>query len=181
MLISGRTNVGKTSVCNELHNKIDADPSFTVHDKQDWYALDFFAHYEKNDRHIVLNTPSDDDNCMIYFCEYLDSLTKQKVRPDIIITTIRERNMKLNQMSHMLALLDAIGKGTKNLTNYFNRNIAGKSSFAPTTLNHHAFMLHLKRQKPKGSQAVHNKMLTQYRDNNADIMKHMLDFAIIRL
>ncbi len=181
MLISGRTNVGKTNVCNKLHDMIATDPSFTVHDKQIFYGPDFFAHYEKSNRHIVLNTPSDDDNCMIVFCRYLESLTKKKVRPDIIITTIRETDLKLNQMSHMLALLDAIGKGTKRLENHFNQNRAKKPSFAPATLSHHAFVLHLKILPMKGSVAAYNKMLDQYWTNNADIAKDMLDFAIARL
>ena len=157
------------------------DPSFTVHGKLVLYAPDLFAHYEKGGKHIVLNSLSDDDNCMYEFCTYLDSLTKQKVRPDIIITTIRDTNLKLNQMSHMLALLDAIGKGTKKLANYFDQNITKKSSFAPTTLSHHAFTLHLKKQPLKGSQAAHNKMLKQYWLNNASITKQMLDFAIANL
>ncbi|MBD5446585.1 MAG: hypothetical protein HDR32_02280 [Treponema sp.] len=82
-------------------------------------------------------------------------------------------------MSHMLALLDAIGKGTKKLANYFDQNITKKSSFAPTTLSHHAFTLHLKKQK--GIQAAHNKTLKQYWHNNASITKQMLNFAIANL
>ena len=181
MLISGRTNTGKTNVCNELHDMIATDPSFTVHNKQIPYAPDLFAHYEKGGKHIVLNSWSDCDECMLEFCQYLDSLMKQKVRPDIIITTIRETNLKLNQMSHMIALLDAIGKGTKNLENYFNQNIAKKSSFAPTPLSHHAFTLHLKKQALKGSQAAHNKILKQYWVNSASITEQMLNFAIANL
>ncbi|MDE6350763.1 MAG: hypothetical protein K2K67_07150, partial [Treponemataceae bacterium] len=99
MLISGRSNTGKTNVCIELDNMIATDPSFKKTNKKVPYTPDLFAHYEKGGKHIVLNSLSDDDNCMNEFCKYLDSLTKQKVRPDIIITTIRDTNLKLNQMS----------------------------------------------------------------------------------
>ena len=181
LLISGRTNTGKTNVCNALHNMIATDPSFKVRNNQVLHSPDLLAHYEKGGKHIVLNSRSDEDYSMLDFCQYLDSLTKKKVRPDIIITTIRETNVQRNQMSHMLALLDAIGKGTKKLENYFNQNIAKKSSFAPTTLSHHAFTLHLKKQALKGSQAPHNKILKQYWVNSASITEQMLNFAIANL
>ena len=181
ILISGKTNTGKTNICNELHNMIATAPSFKVRNKQVLHSPDLLAHYEKGGKHIVLNSRSDEDYSMLDFCHYLDTLMKKEVHPDIIITTIRETNVQRNQMSHMLALLDAIGKGTKKLENYFNQNIARKSSFAPTTLSHHAFTLHLKKQPLKGSQAAHNKMLKQYWLNNASITKQMLDFAIANL
>ena len=179
ILISGRTSVGKSNVCNKLHDMIAIDTSFTVLEKQELFAFDFIAHYEKNDKHIVLNSPSDNGDWMICFCQYLDSLTKQKVQPDIIITTIRETNVQSNQMNHMLALLDAIGNGTAKLEKYFEQNITNLSSFAPVTLSHHAFVLHLEKQPV--NETNQNKVLKHYWNANADIAKHMLDFAIVRL
>ncbi|MDE7140112.1 MAG: hypothetical protein K2O09_05090, partial [Treponemataceae bacterium] len=96
ILISGEMNVGKTSVCNKLHSRIAADQSFTVRNApqnaSNMSKIDFIAHYEKNGKHIVLNVPSDDNGRMGQFANCLDGLAQKGVRPDIIITTIRENN-----------------------------------------------------------------------------------------
>ncbi|MDE5580804.1 MAG: hypothetical protein K2I95_05225 [Treponemataceae bacterium] len=54
--------------------------------------IDFIAHYEKNGKYIVLNSPSDDDRRMKDFAKYLDGLEAKGVRPDAIVTTFRENN-----------------------------------------------------------------------------------------
>lgn len=177
ILISGESNVGKTTVCNKLHDKIVADQSFTVHGNKQYARytskLDFIAHYEKNQEHIVLNTPSDTDERMEEFANYLDNLAATGVRPDVIITTIRENNNGGYLMCRMLELLEACANGIPNLENYYKQNIASITSFVPRTLSRHAFVLHLKKQNNMNTIA-----LDQYLDNNADKLKSVLDLVL---
>ncbi|MDE7228250.1 MAG: hypothetical protein K2N31_08000, partial [Treponemataceae bacterium] len=93
--------------------------------------------------------------------------------PDVIITTIRESGVP---MSRMLALLEAIANGTQNLESHFNQHIATVTSFAPTSIKSHAFVLHLERDTGKNAAA-----LERYWDDNADKAKYALDFALARL
>lgn len=182
ILISGKPKTGKTSVCDKLHDRIAADLSFTVHDKQQSNVSDkedFMVHYEKCDRHIVLNYPSDSDRCMEQFANYLDVLAQKNVRPEIIITTIREDDYSEDQMSRMFALLEAIGNGTQNLAAHYTSVIMNKqvhTPFAFTSLGHHAFVLHLKEQKNMNAIG-----LNRYWNYNAETVKQMLDLALARL
>ncbi|MDE6349634.1 MAG: hypothetical protein K2K67_01345 [Treponemataceae bacterium] len=132
----------------------------------------------------MLNSPSDSNNCMIEFCQFLDGLAKKKVRPDIIITTIRETDVQHDQMSHMLALLDAYANGTQSLAAHYTSVIMAKpihTPFAPNALSHHAFVLHLEQQPVSGTKEEQEKALALYWDDNADKAKYALDFAIARL
>ena len=187
ILISGKTGVGKTHVCNKLHDMIAADPTFTVCDKQTVKRVnsaDFMAHYKKGEKHIAHNSASDNDDCMEQFCTYLDGLAKKEVRPDIIITTIRETDVQHDQMSRMLALLDAYASGTTNLAAHYVSGIKTKpihTPFAPDALSTHAFVLHLERQPLSGSDEEQEKALASYWDKNAETAKQMLDLAIARL
>lgn len=137
ILISGDMNTGKTHVCNKLHSKIAEDQSFKVlyepQNVSNMSKIDFIAHYEKNGKYIVLNSPSDDDRRMKDFAKYLDGLAANGVRPDAIITTVRENNNGGYQMSRMFALLDAFANGTPNLENYYRQNIEIITSFAPSS------------------------------------------------
>ena len=188
ILISGERIVVKTTVCNKLYDRIAADLSFTMHKKQDNLQhadrSDFFTYYEKDDKNIVLNTPSDSNSSMIETCQYLDSLAQNGVRPDIIITTIREADnisKRAYPMSRMLALLDAIGKGTKNLESHFNQNIASITSFTPTSLVHHAFVLYLEKQANGKTEYDAKMILDRYWNYKAETAKQMLDLALAHL
>ena len=182
ILISGKTGVGKTHVCKKVSDLLNQDATFSL---LDWQPSknkgDFIAHYKKGEKHIVLNSPSDDDDRMTDLCQYLDGLAKKEVRPDIIITTIRETDAKHNQMSRMLALLEAAANNTKNLVAHFSNNIANITSFAPKALSNHAFVLHLEKKQVSGSDEEQAKALAPYWDENADTVKDMLDFALARL
>ena len=181
ILISGKTGVGKTHVCKKVSDLLNQDATFALLDWQPTQSVnggDFIAHYEKDRKHIVLNSPSDSDKCMIELCQFLDGLA---VRPDIIITTIRETNLHHSQMSRMLALLEAVANNTKNLVAHFNNNIANITSFAPKALSNHAFVLHLEKKQVSGSDEEQAKALAPYWDENADTVKDMLDFALARL
>ncbi len=179
ILISGKTNVGKTSVCNKLHEIIIDDGEFTVRDKNDDQfggKDDFIAHYNKGRRHIVLNSISDDDWCMLKFAQYLDSLTQNGTHPEIIATTIRETDNKNDQMSHMLGLLEAFASGKKRLENYYTQNIDSITSFVQKNHTHHVFVLHLEEKKNKNDAA-----LERYWNYSAETAKQMLDLAVDRL
>lgn len=180
ILISGEQNVGKTYVCNRLHKTIEQNTVFTVRDKDPAGGYDFRAHYEKDGRQIVLNSPSDDDRRMEQFANYLDGLAQNGVRPDVVITTIRENNNCGYPMCRMLELLEAFANGTTNLEGYYKQNIASITSFAPRTLVHNAFVLHLEKQDVDGV-ADKNKALAQYADGKAETAKQMLDLALARL
>ena len=183
ILISGIMNVGKTIVCKKVSDLLNQDATFSL---LDWQPSknngDFIAHYKKGEKHIVLNSPSDDDDRMTDLCQYLDGLA---VRPDIIITTIRETDVKNKQMRKMLALLEAAAKNTKNLVAHFNNSIVpnalSNQAFTPKALNNHAFLLHLEKKQVSGSDEEQAKALAPYWDENADIVKDMLDFALARL
>lgn len=178
ILISGEVHVGKTSVCNKLHSKIAADQLFTVvhnapPNTSSTSKVDFIARYEKNGKCIVLNTPSDDDRRMEDFAKYLDNLAQNSVRPDVIITTIREDNNGGYLMSRMLELLEAFANGMPNLEYYYKQNIASSTSFAPRTLGCNAFVLHLKKQNNMNAAA-----LNQYLDDNTHKLKSVLDLVL---
>ncbi|MBD5433905.1 MAG: hypothetical protein HDR35_06400 [Treponema sp.] len=184
ILVSGKPGVGKTAVCNRLHGMLDQNGTFKLHDRKSTSNVacpeDHITHYEKKNKHIVVNTASDGDRCMLEFAKYLDSLAKM---PDIIVTTIRETDDGEDQMSRMLALLEAIGNNTKNLEAYYTSNIMTKpipTPFAPSALSHNAFVLHLEDQN---IQNVPNKVnaLKPYWDDNADKVKYAIDFALARL
>ena len=184
ILISGKTGVGKTHVCKKVRDLLDLNSTFALlgrQPSQNGNGGDFIAHYKKGEKHIVLNSPSDNNGCMIDLCQFLDGLAKEEVRPDIIITTIRETDVHHYQMSRMLALLEAAANNTQNLVTHFNNNIANITSFAPKALNNHAFLLHLERQQVSGSDEEQAKALALYWDENADKVKYMLDFALARL
>ena len=185
ILISGDTNVGKTSVCNKLHIKIAEDPSFKVLNEpqnvSNTSKIDFISHYEKSGKYIVLNSPSDDDRRMTELAKYLDGLAAKGVRPDAIITTVRENNNGGYQMSRMFALLDAFANGTPNLEHYYIQNIKSITSFAPTSLVHHAFEFHLKKLQLSGSKVDKENALMQYWEDCADGLKYVLDFALAHL
>ena len=185
ILISGKTGVGKTHVCKKVRDLLDLNSTFSPLGRQpsqsgNWG--DFIAHYEKGGNHIVLNSPSDTDKCMIDLCQFLDGLA---VRPDIIITTIRETDVHHYQMRKMLALLEAAANNTQNLVAHFNNSIVpnalSNQAFTPTALSNHAFVLHLERQQVSGSDEEQAKALALYWDENADKVKYMLDFALARL
>lgn len=187
ILISGESNVGKTRVCNRLHGALKQNGTFILRDRQPSKVAcpeDHITHYEKGDKHIVINSPSDGDKCMLEFAQYLDNLAQKGVSPDIIVTTIRENddiNEKEYPMSHMLALLDAIADGKSNLVSHYNQNIAGKSpdELAPTAIKCHAFVLHLEKQVIDDADNE-TKALISYCDDNADKLKYMIDFALAR-
>lgn len=193
ILISGKSDVGKTTVCNKLHGMLSMNKAFKFYERKPIEIAcreDFIAHYEKNGKHIVINSPSDGDSCMLEFAKYLDDFAQKKVRPEIIITTIREEdevNKNEYPMSRMLALLQAIADGKKNLEDYYNQNIAGKSPAdlapMPTSIKRPAFVLHLEKQPLDG---IENKReetlaLVSYMDDNADKIKYAIDFALARL
>ena len=187
ILISGEKNTGKTYVCNKLHKIIETNTNFAVHNRQGSHCADkydFLAHYEKDGRHIVLNSPSDNDGSMSEFGKYVDSLAADGVRPDIVIATIRQNNNDNDNngqpMSRMLALLDALSNGMPNLENYHKQNIESIMSFAPTSLCHNAFVLNLENHDVSGV-ADKNKALAQYADGKAETAKQMLDLALARL
>ena len=180
-------NVGKTHVCNKLHSRIAEDQSFKVlyepQNVSNMSKIDFIAHYEKNGKYIVLNSPSDDDRRMTEFAKYLDGLAANGVRPDAIVTTIREKDDGEDQMSRMLALLDAIGNKTQNLEAYYTSNIMTKpipTPFAPSALRHNAFVLHLEKQNIE-HEPDKTKALKPYWDDNADKIKYAIDFALAHL
>ncbi|MBD5435543.1 MAG: hypothetical protein HDR36_03365 [Treponema sp.] len=171
ILISGQTNVGKSNVCEKLHDLIYNDPNYTTIDKQNKRnrnpknVVDFIAHYKnKNNNHyVVLNSASDNDNCMERLARYIDGLG---ARPDIIITSIRETGAPL---CRMLALLEAIENGTKQLAQHYTQNIANAT---PTTLIRNVSLLHLTRQTASGN------ALAQYWSDNADDAKRELDLIV---
>lgn len=188
ILISGDENVGKTRVCNRLHGMLDQNGTFKLFNEIPSKVAcreDHIRCYEKDGKHIVVNSPSDNDSCMEQFAEYLDGLAQKDVYPEIIVTTIRETNDGENQMCHMLALLEAIDKNTTNLLNYYKQNIARKSpaELAPQSLKHHAFVLHLEEQPVDHIKDAHAKTiaLKPYMDDSADKIKYMIDFALARL
>ena len=185
ILISGKTGVGKTHVCKKVRDLLDLNSTFSPlgrQPSQNGNGGDFIAHYEKGGKHIVLNSPSDNNGCMIDLCRFLDGLA---VRPDIIITTIRETDVHHYQMSCMLALLEAAANNTQNLVAHFNNSIVpnalSNQAFTPTALSNHAFVLHLEKQPANGSDEEQAKALALYWDENADKVKYMLDFALARL
>lgn len=185
ILISGKPGVGKTHVCEKVRDLLKQDATFSLlgwQPSQSGNRGDFIAHYEKGGKHIVLNSPSDNNGCMTDLCQFLDGLA---VRPDIIITTIRERDLKDKLIRKMLALLEAVAKNKKNLVAHFNNSIVpnalSNQVFTPKALNNHAFLLHLEKQPKKGSNEEWTKALALYWDENADIVKCMLDFALARL
>lgn len=183
ILISGKPGTGKTAVCNRLHGMLDQNGNFILRYRQSSKVAcpeDNITHYEKDGKHIVMSTASDGDKCMLEFAKYLDTLAQT---PDIIITTIREDDNNEDQMGRMLALLEAIGNGTQNLDAYYTSNIMTKpihTPFAPSALIHHAFVLHLEGQNVNGA-ANKTQALKPYWDDNADKLKHMIDFALARL
>ena len=185
ILISGKPGVGKTHVCEKVRDLLDLNSTFAPLSRQpsqNGNGGDFIAHYEKGGKHIVLNSPSDNNGCMIDLCQFLDGLA---VRPDIIITTIRERDLKDKLIRKMLALLEAVAKNKKNLVAHFKNSIVpnalSNQAFTPKALNNHAFLLHLEKQQVSGSDEEQAKALALYWDENADIVKYMLDFALARL
>lgn len=173
ILISGASNTGKSSVCEKLHDLIYNDPNYATIDKQNKRnrnpknVVDFIAHYKKNGKHIVLNSASDDDHCMKALAKYLDDLAAtpetKDMLPDVIITTIRETGAPL---CRMLALLEAIENGTKQLAQYYTQNIANAT---PTTLIRNVSLLHLTNQTVSGN------ALAQYWRDNANDAKRELD------
>ncbi len=180
ILISGDQNSGKTSVCKKLRDMIELNANFAKPGKpsNNGMTVEVLEHYEKDGKHIVLNSPSDDNGRIGRLAKYIDefraALDDEKARPDILITTIREEGVPMNRM---LALLEAIANNEPNLLNYFNQNIANVTSFdAPTSIKHHAFVLHLEKDDSKDAAA-----LARYWDDSADKVKYMLDFAIARL
>lgn len=183
ILISGMPCVGKTYVCNKLHKIIETDTTFTVKNRKPSTCADnydFTAHYKKDGKHIVVNSPSDSDMCMEHFAKYLDELAQDGVRPDIVITTIRESDYKEDQMSRMLALLEALANDMPNLEAHYKSVIMGKlvhTPFAPPTLRRNAFVLHLEKQDVDGVPNK-NKRIMQYGDGKADKVKAMLDLAL---
>ncbi|MBD5440644.1 MAG: hypothetical protein HDR33_06460 [Treponema sp.] len=185
ILISGDMNTGKTHVCNKLHSRIAEDQSFKVLNEpqnvSNTSKIDFISHYEKSGKYIVLNSPSDDDRRMTELAKYLDGLAAKGVRPDAIITTVRENNNGGYQMSRMFALLDAFANGTPNLEHYYIHNIKSITSFAPTSLVHHAFEFHLKKLQLSGSKVDKENALMQYWEDCADGLKYVLDFALAHL
>lgn len=178
-------NVGKTHVCNKLHDRIAADQSFKVLNEpqnvSNTSGVDFITHYGKDGKYIVLNSPSDDDGRMEQFAKYLDDLAQRGVRPNAIITTIRENNNCGYPMCRMFALLDAFANGIPNLEDYYRQNIKSITSFAPTSLVHHTFMFHLKKQTVRGSKVNKENALVQYWDDYADGVKYILNFALEHL
>ena len=172
ILISGQTNVGKSNVCEKLHDLIYNDPNYTTIDKQNRRnrnpknVVDFIAHYKnKNNNHyVVLNSASDDDHCMMALAKYLDDFRmKYDMLPDVIITSIRETGAPL---CRMLALLEAIENGTKQLAQHYTQNIANAM---PTTLIRNVSLLHLTKQTAIGN------ALAQYWRDNANDAKRELD------
>lgn len=183
ILISGKPGVGKTAVCNRLHGMLDQNGTFKLRYRQPSKVAcreDHITHYEKKEKNIVVSTASDGDSCMVEFAKYLDSLAKM---PDIIVTTIREKDDGEDQMSRMLALLDAIGNKTQNLEAYYTSNIMTKpipTPFAPSALRHNVFVLHLEKQNIE-HEPDKTKALKPYWDDNADKIKYAIDFALAHL
>lgn len=182
ILVSGKSGVGKTAVCNRLHGMLDQNGTFTMrYERSSDVACreDHIRLYEKDKKHIVVSSASDGDKCMLEFAKYLDSLAK---KPDIIVTTIREKDDIKEEypMSRMFALLDAIADGTPNLENYHKQNIESVTSFSPMSLCHNAFVLHLEKQNVSGVDNK-DKALAQYCDGKAETAKQMLDLALARL
>ena len=181
ILICGEQNSGKTSVCHKLRDMIALNANFTKCSyPSSAMSVEVLEHYEKSGRHIVLYSPSDDNDRIKRLATYIDGFgaaaeTRGK-RPDVIITTIRESGVP---MSRMLALLDAYAKGTTNLAAHYVSSIKAKpihTPFAPDALSTHAFVLHLERDTGKDAAA-----LERYWDDNADKAKYALDFALARL
>lgn len=178
ILICGEQNSGKTSVCHKLRDMIALNANFTKCSyPSSAMSVEVLEHYEKGGRHVVLYSPSDDNDRIKRLATYIDDFaaaaeTKDR-RPDVIITTIRESGVP---MSRMLALLEAIANGTQNLESHFEQHIATVTSFAPAAIKTHAFVLHLERDTGKDAAA-----LEQYWDDNADKAKYALDFALARL
>lgn len=178
ILICGEQNTGKTSVCHKLRDMIELNANFTKCGyPSSAMSVEVLEHYEKGGKHIVLYSPSDDNDRIKRLAKYIDDFTvspeTKDTRPDIIITTIRESGVP---MSRMLALIEAIANGTTNLENHFDQNIATITSFAPTAIKSHAFVLHLEKDDKKDAAA-----LERYWDDNADKIKYALDFALARL
>lgn len=172
ILISGKTGVGKTSVCNKLHELMQNQGFQVVNSQQS--GCNFIADYSANNKHIVLSSASDDNNSIMALCQYIDNM---KIKPDIIITAIRETDNKNYQMSRMLAVLEEIAKGTPNLATYFNNNIAGQTTpFLLKSLSHHAFVLHLEKQND-----ANGEELDKYWEYNAETVMKMFDIALTRL
>ena len=178
ILICGEQNSGKTSVCHKLRDMIELNANFAKCSyPSSAMSVEVLEHYEKGGRHIVLYSPSDDNDRIKRLATYIDDFaaaaeTKDR-RPDVIITTIRESGVP---MSRMLALIEAIANNTQNLESHFEQHIATVTSFAPTSIKTHAFVLHLERDTGKDAAA-----LEQYWDDNADKAKYALDFALARL
>ena len=133
ILICGEQNSGKTSVCHKLRDMIELNANFTKCSyPSSAMSVEVLEHYEKGGRHVVLYSPSDDNDRIKRLATYIDDFaaaaeTKDR-RPDVIITTIRESGVP---MSRMLALLEAIANGTQNLESHFEQHIATVTSFAP--------------------------------------------------
>ncbi len=79
----------------------------------------------------------------------------------------------------MLALLDAIANEESNLEDYYKQNIMNITTFSPTFIKSHAFVLHLEKQDKSG---VDNeeKVLIPYCDDSADKIKYAIDFILAR-
>lgn len=179
ILISGQTNVGKSSVCEKLHDLIDNDPNYTTINKQNKKTrnpnnvVDFIADYENNNnkRRVVLNSASDNDGCMMALAKYLDDFrAKYGSLPDVIITSIRETGAPL---CRMLALLEEVEKGTINLWQHYTQNIANAT---PTTLIRNiAVLLHLTKQPIGGNNANPATALAPYWNKLANDAKRELD------
>ena len=186
ILISGKNDMGKTAVCNRLHGMLDQNGTFKLHDRKSTSNVacpeDHITHYEKKDKHIVVNTASDGDKCMLEFAKYLDGLVAKGIEPEIIVTTIREKDDGEDQMSRMLALLEAIGNKTPNLEAHYTSNIMTKpihTPFAPSALSHNAFVLHLEEQNVQNAPNKVNA-LKPYWDDSADKIKYAIDFILAR-
>lgn len=177
ILISGAPYTGKSSVCRELHAMICQDQSYTKLGGRNInkpHFVDFIAHYKKNGKLIVLNSASDDNNCMKRLAKYIDDLAAapetKDMLPDVIITSIRETGAPI---SRMLALLEAIEKGTKQLAQHYTQNIANAT---PTTLIRNvAVLLHLTKQPTSGNKANTAIALAPYFKNIANDAKQELD------
>lgn len=180
ILISGKTGVGKTSVCNKLHELTKKRGFQVVNSQQS--GCNFIANYSANNKHIVLSSASDDNNSIMALCQYIDNMRNNNIEPDIVITTIRETDNNNYQMSRMLAVLEEIAKGTPNLATYFNNNIAGQTTpFLLKSLSHHAFVLHLEKQNDANGEELkddNDPALDKYWKDSAETVKAVLDIAL---
>lgn len=189
ILISGKAGAGKTAVCGRLHQLIAADLHFTVTNTQQNPVAtqqDFMACYtEKGGKRIVLNSAAENDRCMAQFALYLGGLAH---KPDIIVTAIRDDDAPNDQMSRMLALLEAADKGTPNLAAHYAARIMTApvhTHFEPAALARDASVLHLGPQTAPGEEAVRPadangaaRPSAQQIAYDAETAKQMLDLAV---